>query len=138
MGYYVEYEGTITIPAERERDIFHALRGLNKLDYLKRGGSWSGGGQTEKWFSWMPSDVNEWGDTAWEILHELGFNFDGTDDTRRVWYDNKTGQEELFLQALVRNGGTVDLECRGEDGYVWKYTTENDNLVTKTGRIVYD
>ena len=100
---------------------------LNKNDDLKRGGSSTG----EKWFSWMDANYPETCKTALDVLVELGFDVEEGDEGLVIYaYDNKSGQEELFLEAISDLLRTVDnknsslnkpfIVWRGEDDMVWK------------------
>ena len=100
---------------------------LNKNDDLKRGGSSTG----EKWFSWMDANYPETCKTDLDVLVELGFDVEEGDEGLVIYaYDNKSGQEELFLEAISDLLRTVDnknsslnkpfIVWRGEDDMVWK------------------
>ena len=141
MGYFVEGNGVITMPHDNEDKAYQALCDLNKKDHLKRGGSWGGELNSEsprpsgldyhpaRWFSWMdpnyPAKCKNWK----QIMEMVGFEFSGDHQTTMrdgrkatvyyLNYDNKTGQEELFLNALSPFAeGSID--WRGEDGDMWR------------------
>jgi hypothetical protein len=123
MGYYVTLEEShFFLPIENYEKAYQAMCLLNKThDHLKHGGSWSGGKQTEKWFSWMPSNYPEILPDAISILESLGFQV--AHDERGInhlYYDSKTGQQELFLEAIAPYVETGSyLVWRGEDGDRW-------------------
>jgi hypothetical protein len=58
MGYYVRIvNSTARIPAANLDRAYQRMCALNHThDHVKRGGSWGGGKQTAKWFSWMDAD----------------------------------------------------------------------------------
>ena len=69
--------------------------------------------------------------TAQDILVELGFDVEEQDDGLVIYaYDNKSGQEELFLEAIsdllrtIHNENSPEnkpfIVWRGEDDMVWK------------------
>ena len=113
---------------------------LNKHDHLKRGGSSTG----EKWFSWMAADYPERLKTALDILIELGFDVEEGDEGLVVYaYDNKSGQEELFLEAIsdliVPQTGKDKpyIVWRGEDDMVWKDIYGEKTVRSLTGVITF-
>jgi hypothetical protein len=65
--------------------------------------------------------------------------FPGYDIIWDVFYESKTGAEDVFLDCLVRHGAIVDLEYSGEEpGDFAKWVSEDGRLCEKRGRIVYD
>jgi hypothetical protein len=146
MGYYVTvYAADFSIPKENWDAAFEAVAELNNRDELKNGG---GGGQL--WFSWMDPDYPAKALAEYEakklphplvwVFQELGFDWEvWDDDFRLTQYDNKTGAEEHFLEAVapfVRAGSS--LEWRGEDGEMWRDEFDCKTVVTKQGKVVYD
>jgi hypothetical protein len=132
MGYYVDLvEADFTIP-ERE-DVLEALRAMpTKYASLMRGGS-----STEKWFSWMNNEEIENAVSAQSVFEALGFDcFNYGNNTFALnSYNNKTGQEDLFLAVVapfVENGSYT--QWRGEDGEVWRYTVTDGKLTVQTPR----
>lgn len=143
MGYYVRYEGTITVPPAKHDNILEALKNLNHRHDLKHGGAFGANVSPDpyesRWFSWMPPRYHEQVESVWDVLELLGF--DGTPNESgvyEVYYDSKTGDEDLFLEELVRNGGEVDLYATGEDDHHWHLISEDGQLRSRTGRVVYD
>lgn len=143
MGYYVTTQDvSFTIPADKLDDCYRALCALNDLpDSHKRGGSWSEGQQRQAWFSWMEPNYPETCKNAQEVFEELGFDCEVSPDGSLSlnYYDNKTGQEDLFLEAaapFAMEGSYI--EWRGEDGEQWLDTVVDGKLVRKTGRVVYE
>ena len=127
MGYYVHIEDSNCMLPHKHADLaYWRMCALNKNDDMKRGGS-----KTEKWFSWMEKNYPETCKDAKDILVELGFDVEEQDDGLVIYaYDNKSGQEELFLGAISDLLRTVKDEnstqnkpfivWRGEDDMVWK------------------
>lgn len=125
MGYYVNIvESTAKIPAANLQKAYENMCLLNIThDHVKRGGSFFGGKQTEKWFSWMDANYPETCEDAQAVLEALGFeteyNEDG--DLLLTGYDSKTGQEDLFMESITYLTEGM-IEWHGEDGDTW--TTE--------------
>jgi len=123
MGYYVQIvESNYTIPVENLDQAYKAMCELNSHDDLKRGGSWDGGKTTAVWFAWMEENYPETCSTAKQIFEQIGFEVDVLEDGSLVLanYDNKTGQEDLFLEAVrpfATAGGGILWE--GEDRDRW-------------------
>ena len=143
MGYYVSTTNvSFNIPYPNFEAAYKAMCELNTThDHLKRGGSYSGGEQKAKWFSWMDANYPETCKTMQDVLTEVGFDmvFSPRDnDLISVHYDNKTGQEELFLEALapfVREGSYI--EWNGEDGAKWRNEFRDGKMYTKSGVTVW-
>ena len=145
MGYYVHIEdANCKLPAKNYALAYWRMCDLNKHDEWKRGGS-----QTEKWFSWMLPNYPETCKTALEILEELGFDVEDQEDGLAIYgYDNKSGQEELFLASisdlLVAMDGMYDsgnkpfIVWRGEDDMVWKDIYGEKDVKQLSGRVVFE
>lgn len=131
MGYYVTITDVDFVIPDTE-EVLAALRDLNKRDDLKHGGVYTGGEMKERWFSWMPPKWEEFENVA-DIFGEKGLGFtvdyykneeeDGsiTKEVIVTYYDNKIGQEELFLSVVapfMRPGSFI--AWRGEDGAMWR------------------
>ena len=141
MGYYVRIQNSdAVIPAKNVAPAFKLLKALNhKPGVEKRGGSWDHKeGQTAKWFSWMDADYDVKCKSLQEILDQLGFETDTNEagDIAIKFYDNKTGQEDLFFQEIGKLV-TGSIEWHGEDGatYLWEFGPKG--MKVKQGRVVY-
>lgn len=142
MGYYVNIESVEWfLPVVHEAAALQALKDLNdpRNDDLKRGGSFSGGKQTAAWFSWMPEDYDKTVTSVSEVLELLGFDVDTVPEGTYIRrYDSKTGQEDLFLNAIaefVEPGSFI--EWRGEDGAFWRNDFDGKKMRTLEGRVTY-
>ena len=125
MGYYVNIESsTFMILKEDYEDAYVAMCALNQFDNIKRGGSYHKDSETgesveNKWFSWMTPNYPDTCLTAEDIFKELGFEINTSDTGLEIWgYDNKTGQEDLFLEACCP-WASGNIVWRGEDGERW-------------------
>jgi hypothetical protein len=142
MGYYVTLrESDFEIPAENLDAAYEAMCRLNVThDHLKNGGSWGGGGQTAKWFSWMPENYPEVCPDAASIFEHLGFEVEITESgsLRLNYYDSKIGQEELFLEACAPYAvDKTGLIWQGEDGEMWGQQVVDGRLVARNATIVW-
>lgn len=128
MGYYITAHGTITMPRSLEAQALQALKMLNYDHDAKRGGEFGAGASKDpfdsKWYSWMPTRWHETVTNVEEVLDMVGFQ---TVKQRQaglnvytVTYDNKTGQEDVFLNCLA-GYAQVEIEVVGEDGERWKW-----------------
>jgi hypothetical protein len=127
MGYYVEIvNSTLTIPAAAKSAVLQTWKDLNRPqnNYRKRGGSYSGGGKTAHWYSWMDENYDIHVQTVEDVLNMLGFSFAVLDngDTLVTGYDSKTGQEDLFFEE-VRPLVHGSVQWLGEDGekFYWEF-----------------
>lgn len=125
MGYNVRVvKSTARIPAANLETAYQVMCALNTThDNQKRGGSWSGGEQTGRWFPWVDENYPETCPDARAVLEQLGFEtqYDTNGDLLLTHYDSKTGQEDLFL-AAIQNLALGRIHWMGEDGET--YTTD--------------
>ena len=126
MGYFINAHGTITMPRSLEAEALNGLKMLNYNHEAKRGGLLCNDKATfdTRWYSWMPTHWHETVTNVEEVLEMLGFQ---TEKQRQaglnvytVTYDNKTGQEDVFLNCLA-GYAQVEIEVVGEDGERWKW-----------------
>lgn len=137
MGYYIKLEeSNFQIKKESDKKILKIWKELNhqKNNYLKRGGSSNG----QKWFSWMPENYDKTVKNCKEVLELLGFETEIENENIIITdYDQKTGQEELFLKYASKFIDNHNyLIFRGEEGEYFAYyfyekimnTLESDNF----------
>lgn len=154
MGYFVQGSGQITIRKADEICAYKAMIDLNQRDDLKQGGSWGGEHDARnprpkglnyhpgKWFSWLHADYPSICPDFHSVLEQLGFEIKPEVEaneytTYSLYYDSKTGQEDLFLDA-ISPWITGEIEWSGEEGNRWKQVFEGGKVSTKAGRVVYD
>jgi len=133
MGYYVRIvKSTAVIPAENKETVLQIWKDLNKPEnnHLKNGGGWTGGVKTKHWYSWMDADYDKTCNSVEEILAQMGFDctLHGNGDVSIDDYDSKTGQEELFLNA-VDNLITGKIKWMGEEGESWTTHFKGDDVI---------
>lgn len=132
MGYYVNIvESTARVPAQNLARVYEIMCSLNEThDHEKRGGSYSGGKQTEKWFSWMDANYPETCEDAQAIFEMLGFEteYNSAGDLLLTGYDNKMGQEDLFLEA-IENYVIGEISWEGENGEDWTTKFFGDDVI---------
>ena len=128
MGYYVEIEkSTAVIPAANLERAYQKMCALNTThDHKKTGGSNRGG----RWFAWMDENYPDTCKDARAVLDALGFytHYDEQGNLHIDGYDNKTGQEDLFLYT-IRNDAKGEIEWRGEDGDRWTTLFYADDVI---------
>lgn len=141
MGYYISTEGSdFFLSEEHKQKAYEALCLLNTTHHhLKRGGGIMENGTHAKWFSWLDADYPNEYSTLEALLEALGFDVQ-TQDGHIVGlsYDNKKGQEDLFLWALspwVRDGSYID--WLGEDGSRWRYEFVNMTMFEREAVVIY-
>ena len=126
MGYYISAEGVIEMPRSLESEALHALKMLNYDHEAKRGGILGNPEATfeTRWYSWMPERWHDDVASIGDVLELVGFGVDKSRmaglDVYTLTYDNKTGQEEVFLNRLA-DYAQVDVEFTGEDGLRWRW-----------------
>lgn len=154
MGYYVRGHGQITIKSSSVEQAYQALCDLNNHDEMKRGGSYGGLNDGSKprpdgltyhpgrWFSWMDANYPETCPDLWAVLSQVGFEMGLNENGELIEislnYDEKSGQEDLFLEALAPFCVSGSIEWSGEDGEGWLNEFTDGTMTTKTARIVYE
>jgi hypothetical protein len=132
MGYYVRIvNSTARIPAANLDRAYQRMCALNHThDHVKRGGSWGGGKQTAKWFSWMDANYPETCADAQAVLEQLGFEtqYNAQGDLLIMYYDSKTGQENLFLES-IKNLATGSILWQGEEGETWTTEFQGERII---------
>lgn len=139
MGYYVNTEDiNIIVPKDLLAPAYQAVLDLNKNDDLKRGGSYGPGEKREHWFSWMPQDLSTLTDLQ-DVLTTLGFedtDYNEAGDLVLGSYNNKTGQEDLFLDAIapfVEEGSYAI--WKGEDDTYYKWEFNDGKMLVIPGEV---
>lgn len=138
MGYYCRtIKQDFFLPKENYDDAYKALCELNNHNELKSGGRYPSEKKEGKhdgiWFSWMDWNYDETCSNLLEVLEQVGFEVD-EDETGIVglYYDQKTGNEEEFLNALapfVKDNSKIIF--LGEDDSMWGYYYKNKTMETK-------
>ena len=147
MGYYVSTTMShFTLPREHMDDAYRALCALNADDTHKTGGAYpedavrpadstSVSTNPNRWFAWMPWNYDEICPDVVSILETLGFEVT-TDDTGIIdlaYPEQKTGQEDLFLEALapyVTPGSFI--VWTGEEGETWVDDFDGTQMLEET------
>lgn len=134
MGYFITAEGVVEVPVRDEAAAVAALKALNHDHGMKRGSGGRGDDPYEvKWYSWVPPRYHEDENlrTVGDVLEMLGFAVSpGVSSGVNVYsvaYDNKHGQEEVFLNTIAKYGHVV-ITVRGEDGEMWRWANASAGL----------
>lgn len=122
MGYFIEIEySDAYIPKENLEIAYQKMCELNVTHHdVKRGRWYLDGKELSRSFSWMDENYPDTCKDAKEILEMLGFHTDYNTkgDLCITYYDNKMGQEDLFLEAITPyTYGTI--RWWGEDNKSW-------------------
>ena len=140
MGYYVSGNGALRIKSENLGKAYEALMALQDAPpKSKRGGSSGGDKAPRYWYSWMPEDLRTLADTT-AVFAELGFETrieEPTGDLIISCYDNKTGQEDVFIAAAAPFIEDGDYEWTGEDGTFWLWKFEDGRMFVQQGNRSY-
>lgn len=154
MGYYVRGHGSFSIDTNNIDKAYQAMCELNNQDDLKRGGRYGGGGVDQdsprpdglnyhpaRWFSWMDANYPDTCADFDAILKQVGFDFSTSYNedvvTYLMNYDNKTGQEDLFMEAIAPFVISGEFEWSGEDGHKWKWEYADGKMDTLVAHTVY-
>ena len=126
MGYYVRIDDASWIVTESAETLSALHEMVTKYHAIKRGGSSNG----ESWFSWMSDETILGCTTAQQVFTELGFETTAEGDSFAIHgYDNKTGQEDLFLAVVAPftvNGSYMDWV--GEDDNRYRFEVRDGRM----------
>lgn len=144
MGYYVNItDADWCIPTEQQDAAYEAVCALNNRNDLKRGGVYprpEGLEQTttptpDLWFSWMDWNYPETCADLSAVLEQVGYDLSVDEDDSLVirGYNNKSGQEDLFLAALApfaqaRHADDAYVNWQGEEGEMWQNAARDGRL----------
>jgi len=145
MSYYIYQDEADFFIAQENKD--EALKKIKKdlvakVDTLGHGGRWEGGKKLESWFTFTITEELLRARTLEEMLRGWGFDTENDADGNIVYIerlDGKAGQDELLLDTLapfVRAESYINMH--GEDGYMWRYYFNGEELLHQTGKIVYE
>ena len=145
MGYCVDISiGGIDFPKDKVPAVLAAINALFSPENMKRasGGSWMGGKQTSRHFSWVSGPGPEGFTTLVDALE--AWRYDAHEDPNgdvhlNYFRGEKWGDDEVLYEALapfVEEGATI--ECRGEDGCQWRYLFEGGKVKDQTARITWE
>lgn len=147
MGYYyvTTTGGEIRIPADKTAAAYAAVCKLNDRDDLKTGGAYGGEGVTAddprpegmdhhpaRWFAWADPNYPAKCPTLRDVFCHIGFAaYVSLDDGATIIgdYDNKSGDEQLFLAAVAPFADEGSwLEWQGEDGAPYRHEVKGGRL----------
>lgn len=140
MGYYVDMNVNVTIPADKADACLAAISALHsQVDELGSGGSWSNGKKIHSSFSWV-DDIPEggWEDLkqAFEAWRYHTYRHDNGDWSVGEFRGQKWGDDELLFKAIapyVAEGSSV--VCYGEDNNTWRYLFEGGQAIEEQGEV---
>lgn len=139
MGYCVDMDlYDVFIPHEKFDEALKAIKDLQNYPDQMGGGSWGPNGQVKRWYSWV-GDVTS-ANTLKDALSEWRYGAEDDADGLYVAYFNgeKLGDDTILWKALapfIKDGGVIN--CRGEDGEVWRWKFSGGKFHEQSGKIVY-
>lgn len=139
MGYYVNTEDiNIIIPKDLLEPAYKAVLAMNENDEIKRGGSYGPNSERKFWFSWMPEDLSTLPDLK-AVMLNLGFedtDYNENGDLVLGHYNNKTGQEDLFLYFVAPYVQEMSYAIwKGEDNEFWKWEFNDGKMQVIPGEM---
>ena len=149
MGYYISLEeSNALLPKSACDEALRRFRAMNETHGdRRRGSAYSEGKLVSRWFAWMPEDPLEWGDTAAQVLEQVGFYVTECESGFTIdGYDKKSGDQDVFIEVIADllepshavSGvpeGTVVMQWEGEDHEVWRMLITAKGCTTQWGAI---
>jgi hypothetical protein len=144
MGYCMEQQASsFYIKAENKQKALEAIQALAyRVDVDGSGGSYSGGQKTEAWYSWvttkeffeaktLPFAVEAW---RWQIIEDAEGNVVDID-----FNGEKLGDDDAFLHAIAPYvEANSFIEMSGEDGALWRWVFDGDEMEEKQANISWN
>lgn len=143
MGYHMwQDDCNFVIKAANFPAALQAIKDLmvNKEDM--DGGFWSGGVQTDRWYSFVHTDAVMESETLIDALSAWRWDAQtrGDGDIYFISFTGeKSGQDKLLFRAIapyVKNGSYICM--RGEDGALWRWYFEDGTCKDQEGRVIYE
>lgn len=150
MGYYVDMDlREVVIPADKVEGCLAAINEMHKdhnLEAYASGGSFGGDSASKpvrerKWYSWVtnppPEGFPDLKDALEAWRYEVSVLGDGSVKIEYFAGEKYGNDERLFrsIAPFVVEGATID--CRGEDGALWRFVFENGAAIEEAGYVVY-
>jgi hypothetical protein len=145
MGYYVEMTfNEIVIPSNKVKAALKTINGFFKDQetIIKNGGGGSShcGGKTTRSYSWVnypeggfKSLVDAFAEWRYES-NEL----DNGDHEVVCFTGEKLGDCHILWNALAKYIGNGSIDCRGEDGALWRWEIKDGKFKELSGKVTYE
>jgi hypothetical protein len=142
MGYCVTViECKFSILSSNFDAALSAIKSLMSNEDKMSGGSFSGGKQIERWFSWVATEEVIHAKTLMEALWAWRWE-PALDEAGNIEYlyfqGEKWGDDDKLFRAIapfVKCGSYVAF--RGEDGLMWRFLFEGGKIKEQTAEIVW-
>ncbi len=144
MGYCVDISiGGMDFPKDKVPAVLAAINALHLPENMKgSGGSWSGGKQTSRCYSWTSNPGPGGFKTLTDAFH--AWRYDAHEDPEgNVHLDyfsgEKWGDDEVLYGAIapfVPEDGYI--ECRGEDGHQWRYLFDGKGYKEQSAKVSWE
>jgi hypothetical protein len=143
MGYYInQEEAQFVILKENFSRCLDAIKGLMRQTDKMTGGSWSGGVQTDRWFSWVNTDSVLSAQTLVDALAAWRWDakLDNDGNIYHIFFlGEKAGSDDNLMEVIapfVKCGSYIQM--RGEEGEIWRYFFKGGKLRHQEAKILWD
>jgi hypothetical protein len=143
MGYYMNQRGgKFSIPIDKKDAALAAIKALADKPEQMSGGSYQGGKEVAKWYSWVNTEEFVEAETLKEAFSAWRWELEESEEGEIVnlyFNGEKLGDDLLFLEAIapfVEEGSYIHME--GEDGYYWRWLFKNGRVYEQSGTVVFD
>jgi hypothetical protein len=143
MGYFIHQEECeFVILKENFSRCLEAIKSLMSHTDKMTGGSWSGGVQTDRWFSWVDTESVLSAQTLVDALYfwRWDASLDGEGNIGDISFrGEKAGADEELMNAIapfVKCGSYIQM--RGEEGEVWRWAFKSGKVQEKYAKLVWE
>lgn len=143
MGYCMsQRDASFRIKGKNRAKALDAIKALASQEDRMSGGSWSGGVQRERWFSWVTTaefrDARTLEDAMWAWRWEIEGD-EGGDVDSIMFGGEKLGDDTVLLGAIapyVEPGSYIEMQ--GEDGSLWRWVFDGRTCQEKSATLTWD
>jgi hypothetical protein len=133
MGYFVKCSGRVVIESHNIQNFCLAVRMMLNDTRSMSGGTWENGKKISHNYSWVDSDQLMAACRKFDIekiFRCWGFDVIKNDSAFAIYYDNKTGDEDKFINKIAPWIKEGEIIWKGEEGESWKQEFKNGVMRT--------
>lgn len=143
MGYNARGTGSITIDSSKLDKLFLAVRMMLNENNIIQNGVLTNRNLSNRSYAWVDSDDLRSACSKKNlkmVFQCWGFSIEATKNTDEyiIDFDNKLGDEEIFMKRIAPFISRGEIFWTGEDGAMWKYEYKEGQVRVFSAKIVYE
>ena len=144
MGYCVTMDvSNLSIPKDKKEDALKAINALHDPELMQKqagGGVWKAGGERTYHYSWVTNPEDGGFKDLVEAIKEWRYEaYEDEDGNVHIEYftGEKLGNCNVLWKALAQYLTDGHIDCRGEDGALWRWEIKNGTFKELDGTVTY-